>query len=103
MTHRHRGAAGRTKPASGPILRPCPCAPPTPASVYDAHVRGLPRDVQVQLVAVIADEASLYNEPGTTPRSPKLLDLAGLGAQIWQGVDAGDYVRELREEWDRRP
>lgn len=71
--------------------------------VYDAHVRGLPRDVQLQLVAVIADEASLHNEPGTTPRSPKLLDLAGLGAEIWQGVDAGDYVRELRDEWDRLP
>jgi hypothetical protein len=71
--------------------------------VYDAHVRGLPRDVQLQLVAVIADQASQHPEPGMPTRAPKLLDLAGLGADIWHGVDAGDYVRELRDEWDRRP
>jgi hypothetical protein len=54
-------------------------------------------------VAVIADQASQHPEPVMPTRAPKLLDLAGLGAEIWQGVDAGDYVRELRDEWDRRP
>lgn len=30
-----------------------------------------------------------------------LLELHGLGREIWQGVDAVDYVRKLRDEWDR--
>jgi hypothetical protein len=30
-----------------------------------------------------------------------LLELHGLGREIWQGVDAVDYVRSLRDEWDR--
>ncbi|MFZ4815187.1 MAG: hypothetical protein ACOYL5_11680 [Phototrophicaceae bacterium] len=30
-----------------------------------------------------------------------LMELEGLGAEIWQGIDAQDYVNELRDEWDR--
>jgi hypothetical protein len=29
--------------------------------------------------------------------------LMGLGSEIWQGVDAQDYVDSLRHEWDHRP
>jgi hypothetical protein len=28
--------------------------------------------------------------------------LEGLGAEIWQGIDAQQYVDEQRDEWDRR-
>jgi AbrB family looped-hinge helix DNA binding protein len=28
--------------------------------------------------------------------------LRGLGAEIWQGIDPVEYVRELRREWDDR-
>jgi hypothetical protein len=30
-----------------------------------------------------------------------LMDLEGLGAEIWGGQDAQGYVSALREEWDR--
>jgi hypothetical protein len=29
----------------------------------------------------------------------KLTDLKGLGKEIWKGVDAQEYVDELRSEW----
>lgn len=29
---------------------------------------------------------------------PTLLDMEGLGAEIWQGVDAQQYVNALRDE-----
>lgn len=32
--------------------------------------------------------------------SRSLLELHGLGREVWQGVDAVDYVRSLRDEWD---
>jgi len=40
---------------------------------------------------------------GAKPRS--LLDLVGLGREIWldengEPIDAQEYVRQLREEWD---
>jgi hypothetical protein len=30
-----------------------------------------------------------------------LMDLRGLGKEIWAGVDPVEYVRGLRAEWDR--
>ena len=32
-----------------------------------------------------------------------IMELHGLGAEIWEGVDAQEYVNGLREEWDHRP
>jgi hypothetical protein len=31
-----------------------------------------------------------------------LLDLAGLGAEVWAGIDPLTYVRSLRDEWEAR-
>jgi hypothetical protein len=36
-------------------------------------------------------------------KSHSILELEGLGADIWQGMDAQDYVNNLRDEWDNRP
>lgn len=70
-------------------------------AVYDAHVRSLPRDVQLQLVAVIADEAAGRDAPAAAEAPVRFVDLYGLGADVWVGVDADAYVNELRDEWDR--
>lgn len=29
-----------------------------------------------------------------------LLDLQGLGKDLWKGIDAAKYVSELRDEWE---
>ena len=35
-------------------------------------------------------------------RRRSILELQGLGKEIWQGIDATQYVRDLRDEWDAR-
>jgi hypothetical protein len=40
-----------------------------------------------------------YVRRGGTEQDP-ILALIGLGKEIWKGVDADEYVRQLREEWD---
>ena len=35
-------------------------------------------------------------------RRHSILELHGLGKEIWQGVDPEEYVRELRGEWKER-
>jgi len=30
-------------------------------------------------------------------------DMRGLGKKIWKGIDAQEYVNQLRSEWDERP
>lgn len=36
------------------------------------------------------------------PKTRNILEFEGVGAEIWDGIDAQDYVRKLREEWDDR-
>jgi len=31
-----------------------------------------------------------------------ILELEGLGKEIWEGVDPKKYIDELRDEWDNR-
>jgi hypothetical protein len=44
--------------------------------------------------------------PGTAaqeePRRRSIMELQGLGRDIWEGIDAGSYIDALRHEWDNR-
>ena len=47
-----------------------------------------------------------YDDLATAPQDSKkrsILELRGLGKEIWQDVDAQKYVDSLRKEWDHRP
>jgi hypothetical protein len=33
----------------------------------------------------------------------RLSELRGLGKEIWESIDAQEYVNQLRSEWDERP
>ena len=46
---------------------------------------------------------SLRNLVAKDDQKPKrsLLELAGLGKEVWQGVDTDAYLNELRDEWDK--
>ena len=37
------------------------------------------------------------------PQPRSLRELRGLGKAIWEGIDAQEYVNQLRREWDDRP
>jgi hypothetical protein len=37
------------------------------------------------------------------PKQHSIMELRGLGAEIWQGINAQEYVNQLRSEWDDRP
>ena len=36
------------------------------------------------------------------PRQHSILELAGLGADVWEGIDPQEYINQLRSEWDDR-
>jgi len=67
--------------------------------VYELHVKRLPPEERKRLAEIIT--RAMEHSPHQGERS--LLELEGLGAQLWQGVDAQEYVDELRSEWDHRP
>jgi hypothetical protein len=41
--------------------------------------------------------------PADDTSQPSILELEGLGAEIWDDVDAQEYINQLRSEWDDRP
>ena len=68
-------------------------------NIYDEHIKPLPREQQVQLLDLLRNEL----ENGTDDRRPhSILELHGLGKEIWQGVDPKDCVSKLRDEWEER-
>jgi hypothetical protein len=67
--------------------------------IYEQQIKPLPRAARLQLLARIAQELAMSDVSDEPEHS--LLELEGLGAEIWQGIDAQQYVNEQRDEWDR--
>ncbi len=67
--------------------------------LYQATIKPLPQADRLRLLVLIAQDAA---EPIATP-TRSIMELEGLGAELWQGVDAQKYVDMLRDEWDHRP
>jgi hypothetical protein len=68
--------------------------------IYEQQIKPLPRADRLQLLARIAQDLAVSDTTDEPEQS--LLGLEGLGAEIWQGIDAQKYVDEQRDEWDRR-
>ena len=73
----------------------------TAASVYEEHVRALPADERLRLLAMIAEDLS-NGDAKAAPKRHSLAELYGIGEGVWEGVDAQEYVNQLRAEWDER-
>lgn len=71
--------------------------------LYERHVRALTNAERLQLVALVTTEMAESAEPSPEPAKRSLLELRGLGKEIWEGVDPDTYVRQLRNEWNHRP
>ena len=67
--------------------------------LYHRYIESIPDAEQLQLIAVISQHLSKNAVERKNPKTRSLLELEGLGAEIWQGVDAQEYVDELRDEW----
>ncbi len=68
-------------------------------NIYDEHIKPLPREQQVKLLDLLQAELENGDDNG---RRHSILELHGLGKEIWQDVDPKDYVRKLRDEWEDR-
>ncbi len=70
--------------------------------IYQQHIKPLSHDEQLKLLAKIAEELANDKKENEQPKKRSLLELEGLGAEIWEGIDAQEYVNELRNEWEHR-
>ena len=67
--------------------------------LYQQHIKSLPPMERLTLVKLIADD--LVKQPvGSVERVERgIMELHGLGKDIWAGIDPEKYVDELRKEW----
>ncbi|MCX7969608.1 MAG: hypothetical protein N3B10_14130 [Armatimonadetes bacterium] len=70
--------------------------------LYEQQIKPRPKDERLKLLAMIAQDLAAEAKVEEQPKH-SLLELEGLGAEIWQGIDAQEYVNELRKEWEHRP
>jgi hypothetical protein len=49
-----------------------------------------------QLIKSLVDMLAKSSQPPI--KQHNLIELAGLGAEIWEGIDAQEYVNQLRSE-----
>lgn len=67
--------------------------------IYQQHIKPLPPVERLRLVARMTSDLAEENG-GSKKRS--IMELHGLGAEIWTGIEAEQYVNELRDEWEPR-
>ena len=67
--------------------------------IYTKYIKNLSIGDRLRLLELTARDLVVAD------KKPKrsLLELEGLGADIWHGVDAQEYVNGLRSEWSHRP
>jgi hypothetical protein len=68
---------------------------------YDDYVRGIDKlNPQEQLSLLEIISARLKNRLNIKERKHSLLELEGLGKEIWDGIDPQKYIRQERETGD---
>jgi hypothetical protein len=51
---------------------------------------------------VVKKQRNILEFAGIGAELHSITELAGLGAETWSGVDAQEYINEIRKEWDER-
>ena len=69
--------------------------------VYEKYVKPLPTTERLRLLEMAIHDLALIAQQ--EPKKRSILELRGLGKEVWQGVDAQKYVDRLRGEWDTQP
>ena len=72
-------------------------------TIYQRHIKPLSHGEQLKLLARMAEELATNGEKTKPSQKRSIMELHGLGAEIWEGIDAQEYVNNLRDEWENRP
>ena len=63
--------------------------------LYDRHIRELSQAERLHLLALLASDLARDAERGEQPEHD-IMELDGLGKELWDGIDAQEYVERLR-------
>lgn len=66
------------------------------------EIRSLSVEERKRLIGAIVDTLTESGAQQPAHRKRSILEFEGVGAEMWQGIDAQEYVNQLRNEWDER-
>ena len=69
--------------------------------IYEKHIKPLSTAERLELLALVAEGLAVQAGAFAEVPSRHITGLHGLGKQIWDGVDPGEDVNRLRDEWER--
>jgi len=67
---------------------------------YNDYVKGIKElnpEEQLNLIEIIS--AQLKKNISRKKTKHSIMELEGLGAKLWKGIDAQEYIRKERESW----
>ena len=68
---------------------------------YHDYVQGIHHLSPEELVNLLEYiSVTLKQRIGKQPAKHSIMELEGLGAELWEGIDAQEYVRQERASWD---
>ena len=73
----------------------------SPTLTYEEILAGVRKLEPVEQLRLLETLAVLVRQRVTAGRQHSILELRGLGKEIWEGVDAQEYVNQERESWNR--
>jgi hypothetical protein len=68
------------------------------AQAYDDILSRAQRELSAEELLKLAN--ALCQHAGAKGRQHSILELRGLGKEIWEGIDPDEYVRKERDSWD---
>ena len=71
--------------------------------LYSKYIKPRPKADRIKIVEMTKRDLGVPSSDSEEKPTRNIMDLHGLGAEIWHGVDAQEYVNGLRREWNDRP
>jgi plasmid stability protein len=66
----------------------------------DALYRKLQTRAKKEHRSVAQEVTRLLSEAVNQPKTRSILELRGLGKELWKGIDAAEYIKRERDSWD---
>ncbi|MDP9371315.1 MAG: hypothetical protein M3Q65_02430 [Chloroflexota bacterium] len=72
----------------------------SPTLTYEEILAGVRKLEPVEQLRLLETLAVLVRQRVTVGRQHSILELRGLGKEIWQDIDVQAYIDEERDSWD---
>ncbi len=69
--------------------------------IYETYIKQLSNKEKLELIALAS--ADMAEEVPETRKLRNIMEFAGVGKHNPIGIDASEYIKAMRDEWDNKP